>query len=302
MRGVRRSSYADEPALLERVFALLDTSFAGLAGHLRAIEPFGMRWGAVSTPFLWVNGDQVLAHVGVLEMALVVNGEEAAVGGIHAVCTHPDHRRRGHFRAVMEEATEWCEQRYAMTMLMASKTELYAPLGFRVLDEHRFVGDIRRSVPPVGGLRRLDLHDPADLRLLHRLLDEREPVSRVLGVVRERRVFLFNRAKQPVWYAEDLDAAFCYDVSGTTLRLYDLVARRVPTLEQVVSRIEESIERVEVYFVPDRLGERDGLGSIGRPMVLSPERHVVDGDSWLMVRGELGLGDAEVMLPRTARF
>ncbi len=35
---------------------------------------------------------------------------------------------------------------------------------------------------------------------------------------------------------------------------------------------------------------------------LSPEPHVVDGDSWLMVRGEFPHRQNDLMLPSTARF
>lgn len=51
------------------------------------------------------------------------------------------------------------------------------------------------------------------------------------------------------------------------------------------------LNRVEVYFTPDQLDAS-----------LSPEPHVVNGDSWLMVRGEFPLWRSELMLPSTARF
>ena len=292
-RETYRRSYADESGLLERVFSLLDLAFPGLPARKRAVEPFGLRWDEVSTPFLLTEGDQPVTHVGVLEVPMVVAGRDTLVGGIHAVCTHPDHRRRGYYRLVMEEALAWCDERYATLMLLAGSPELYEPFGFRVVRESRFVGPVRRPARAPDGqrLRQLDLHQPDDLRCLHRLLDERAPVSRRLGVVREHGVFVFNQATEPMWYAEDLDAILCVEVKEATLCLYDLVATRIPTLQQVIDRIDSPIERVEVYFAPDQLDAP-----------LSPEPHVVDGDSWLMVRGEFPHGQNDLMLPSSARF
>lgn len=94
-----------------------------------------------------------------------------------------------------------------------------------------------------------------------------------------------------MWYAEDLDAILCAEAGEATLRVYDLVAAQIPTLQQTIDRIDSPLKRVEVYFTPDQLDAS-----------LSPEPHVVDGDSWLMVRGEFPHHQNDLMLPSTARF
>ncbi len=285
--------YADDPGLLERVFLLLDLAFPGLPAHVRALQPFGLQWDQVSTPFLLSDGDQPMTHVGVLEVPMIADGHEMCVGAIHAVCTHPDHRRRGYYRLAMDEAMAWCDERYTTVMLIAGTPEIYQPFGFRVVRESRFVAPLHRSTAAPDGkrLRQLDLKLPDDLRCLHRLLDERPPVSRRLGVMPERAVFLFNQATKPMWYAEDLDAVLCFEVAEPTLRLYDVVATRIPTLQQVVDRIALPFESVEVYFAPDKLDA-----------TLLPQPHILDGDSYLMVRGEFACAGSDLMLPPTARF
>ncbi len=293
MSGARyRRCYADEPGLLERVFSLLDLAFAGLSAHARAIEAFDVRWDRISTPFVLADGGDVLAHVGVLEMPMVVDGREMPVGGVHAVCTHPEHRSRGHFRAVMTEVLAWCDERYAAILLCGDR-ELYERFGFHFLEESRFLGAARRSVdaPNELAMRRLDLMRAEDLRLLNRLLAERAPASRRLGVVRERDVFLFNQATEPLCYAEDLDAVLCFEVDDGTLRLHDVVATQIPALQQIVDRVDAPIEHVEVYFSPDQLDAS-----------LTAESHVLGGDGWIMTRGVFPYGRHELMLPSTARY
>ncbi len=288
-----RRRYADEPGLLEQVFSLLDLAFPGLSARARVLEPLGLRWDRVSTPFLVTDGCQPLAHVGVLEVPMVLEGRERLVGGIHAVCTHPNHRRRGYFRLAMNDALAWCDERYATTLLIAGDSAMYEPFGFRLVRESRFVARACRSAkaPSRQRLRLLDLGKPTGLRLLYRLLDERAPVSRRLGVVRECAVFLFAQANQPMWYAEDLDAILCLKVVDETLRLNDLVATRIPTLQEVIDRVDAPVKRAEVYFTPDQLYAP-----------LNPEPHVVDGESLLMARGKFPGPQGDVMLPSTARF
>jgi hypothetical protein len=150
----------------------------------------------------------------------------------------------------------------------------------------------RRARTPAGpGLRRLELDEQDDLDLLHKLLDQRAPVSRRLGVVRERGVFVFNQANKPLWYVEGLDAVLCVQLTDATLRVYDLVATETPPLQKVIDCIASPFTRVEVYFTPDCLDAS-----------LSPEPHVVDGDGWLMARGEFAGWQGDLMLPCSARF
>ena len=282
-----RHDYADDPTLLSRVYELYEHPWPGMGARSESARGWGMRWEE-STPFLFCEGERVLAHVGVLEMNLVVAGRPMLVGGIHAVVTHPDHRRRGLSRALMEEALAWCEARYG-TLLLTGEPELYDRYGFRSVPEHRFAG--KKGGSGGRGLRLLDRKSGYDGEILLRLLDARAPVSERLGIVRDRAIFLFDTALWPLHYAEDLDAVVAYSVKQGTLRLYDIVAERMPGLGAVLARIPEPFERIEVYFTPDRVGGQD----------LVPEPHPLGLDDHLMIRGPWPVEHEPSMLPVPAR-
>lgn len=281
-----RRDYAKDPTLLARVFELYEHPWPGMTARAEGARRWGMRW-EVSTPFVVCEGPRVLSHVGVLELNLVVEGRPMLVGGIHAVATHPDHRRRGHSRVLMEEALAWCDARYG-TLLLTGEPELYDRYGFRSVPEHRFAADRRGSGG--SGLRLLDRASDADGELLLRLLDARAPVSRRLGIVRDRAIFLFDTALWPLHYAAALDAVVAYSVKEGKLRLFDVVAERMPSLESVLALVPEPFERVEVYFTPDVVGG-DGL---------VPEPHPLGLDDHLMVRGPWPV-EGPTMLPVPAR-
>ncbi|ETW92098.1 MAG: hypothetical protein ETSY1_45175, partial [Candidatus Entotheonella factor] len=149
-------------------------------------------------------------------------GRQVTVGGIHAVCTRPEYRRRGYFRQVMTEALDYCESRYETLLLYTAQPELYEPFGFRELGEHLFTAS-RSAARGREGFRQLNLNDPNDLRLAERLLAAREPVSNTVGVVNEIGLFGFNEDHRPLYYAEDLEIIVCVEFDGSRLKLFDVV-------------------------------------------------------------------------------
>ena len=113
-------------------------------------------------------------------------------------------------------------------------------------------------------------------------------MSRRLGVRPERDVFLFDTGTMALPYAEALDAIVVYSVKDGVLRLLDVVAPRMPSLDEVCASIPEPYERVALYFAPDGLGAGD----------LEAEPYRLD--DFLMVRGPWPV-DGPFMLPPTAR-
>ena len=291
MRRRFRRAWSEDPQLLPRVFELLDLCFpgAGLPAKERVARSLGARWDEISTPFALFENGRLVSHVGVLEHRLVVNGRPLRVGGIHAVATHPEQRRRGHGRAVLEEALAWCDERWDALELSTAEPRLYEPFGFRELRESRFVGAVRRA-PGRDGLCPLDRADARDLERLRGLLAEREPVSQRLGVAEPGPVFLFVTANAPLWRVPALEAVVSLALERGTLRLYDVVARSLPTLEALLAEIPQALARVEVYFAPDKLAAD-----------LVAEEHVLGGDDRFMVRGAFPEPDGPFMLPVSAR-
>ncbi len=286
-----RRSFAEDHTLGARLFALMESCFPGISRVKEQAAALGAPWEAASTPFVYVQDDLAVTHIGVLEIPLVVMGQAVTVAGIHGVCTHPELRRRGHYRHVMEEVLEYCSDRYRTLMLTTEQPELYEPFGFRVLQEHIFRTPWA-SAGRADGFRLLDTRDPDDVRLLHGLLATREPVSDIVGVVREKAIFCFNEGSRPLHYADDLDLVVCMETDRTRLRLIDIVAPRMHPLSAVLERMRLPINEVEICFSPDRL-------DVSAQAVL----HVLDqdGPSFLMARGPFAAEGHTFMLPRSAR-
>jgi hypothetical protein len=179
--------------------------------------------------------------------------------------------------------------RYQTLILTTSQPELYAPFGFRVISESVFTAK-PKSTSKINGFHILDLQNPGDRSLLNRLLDDRESVSQIVGVVKEKAVWCFYEATNPLYYAEDLEAIACLELEGSRLKLFDVVAPKMCSLDAIVQRIDRPVDEVEIYFSPDRL-----------EVEYQAYPHIFEGDSLLMVRGDFATENQQFMLPRSAR-
>lgn len=281
--------FAEDLDLVNRLFDLLAAVFPDL--ELRqlanAARELGAPWESVSTPFMKFEGNRVIAHVGVLELPLQVMGQPVQVGGIHAVATHPDFRRQGHYRDCMEAALAYCDSRYETLLLTTSQPELYKSFGFRVVPESAFVAScqVREAKP---GMRILELQNADDRALLHRLLDTRIPISDVVGVYPERALFLVNEASRPLYYIPDLDALVVMQMDQQ-LHLFEIVSPHSLSLRSILEYIHDPVTEVVLYFSPDRLNIHTQTISC-----------MLD-ETYLMMRGSFAAENQPFMLPHPAR-
>ncbi|NJO43448.1 MAG: GNAT family N-acetyltransferase [Cyanobacteria bacterium RU_5_0] len=253
------------------------------------IKTLGTSWESVSTPFMCFEGEQAIAHVGVLEIPVWMMGKPMIIGGIHGVATHPDYRRRGYYRQCMTAALDYCATRYQTLALTTDQPDYYTPFGFRAIQEHAFVAECQ-STGDHNGFRILDLKIDTDRAILHRLLDERTSVSDSLGSIGAKALFFFNEVNNPLYYAEDLDLIIAMEIENTQLKLHDIVWKQPCQLIDILDRIPQPIHKAVFYFSPDRLN----IDAQAVPQLQG-------GDSYLMVHGEFAAEGRSFMLPRSAR-
>ncbi|NJM68822.1 MAG: GNAT family N-acetyltransferase [Scytonema sp. RU_4_4] len=284
-------SFSQDPTLSSRLFNLLEVVFPeiGISNAAECARKLGASWEEASTPFIRFQNDLAITHVGVLEIPMQLMGEMITVAGIHGVCTRPEFRRRGYYREVMQEVLDYCDKRYKTLVLTTAQPELYEPFGFRFVREHVFISKCN-TLGGIHGLRLLDTTNIDDVKLLNRLLETRKPISHILGIVKEKALFCVNEGSNPLHYAEDLDVILCMEIEGTKLKLFDLLGTKICTLEDILERIPQPIEQVEIYLSPERLNAD-----------VQAFPHRLNGDSFLMVRGEFAAEEEKFMIPRSTR-
>jgi predicted N-acetyltransferase YhbS len=262
-----------DPGTRSELYRLLGSTWPRLPGLLAAAARLGWRWDEVTTPFVARAGGRIVSHVGVLDLPVVLGGRERRVAGLHAVCTDPAFRRRGHYRAAMEEALRIVDAGpWSAAKLTTSQPELYEGFGFRVVPQHRF-RVARRG--PAGRARAVG---EADLARVHDLLARRAPASRLFA------------ARDPGWLLgldeviesgglgrmrllDDPELLLVSEVVDGVLRVHEVVAPKVPPLEAVLAAAPAPFEAVELWTSADLLAPG------AEPLPWPP------GD-FLMVRGD----------------
>ena len=289
-------------AVEPRLLALLGRVWPVLPPAIACAEGLGFSWASVSTPFVHDEGDRAVAHVGVIELPLVIAGRPRLVGSIHAVCTDADRRGRGHARALLNAALAHCRDRYDTVVLTTLIPEFYARHhGFRPVTEHAFARAVETPALSASG-RRLST-SAGDARLLRRLSATRTPVSERLGCLDAVTVFVFALLLRwgdvsHAYHHAALDVVTVHEVIGRTLVLYDVMGAAIPPLPELLQAIGAEVDRVLTLFVPDRLGP--GF----RPEPWDGTHAQALGDTSfapLMALGPLATGADALLLPATAR-
>lgn len=284
-----------------RLLALLGRVWPFLPPAIARAEALGFSWAAISTPFVHYEGARAVAHVGVIELPLVLAGRQRMVGSIHAVCTDADRRLRGHARRLMEAALAHCRVRYGTVVLTTLIPDFYTRLGFRTVTEHAYTRAVRSPGASAGGRRLTESAE--DARLLTRLVGHRVPVSERLGVLDATVVFVFGLLLgwgdfTRAYYHAALDVVTVHEVVGRTLVLYDVVGARLPPLADVLETIGADVDRLITMFVPDRLGP----GFRAEPWDRARAEAIGDrAFTGLMARGALTPSADAFMLPPMGR-
>jgi GNAT superfamily N-acetyltransferase len=285
--------YPADPALRASTMLLLGSVWSKLPHGIERAREWGADWLDHSEPFVRADAGVSIAHVGIMEIPVVLDGRAVTLAGIHAVCTHLDHRGRGHLRETMLRALAWVDGRYEAAVLWANDPAIYGRFGFVPRAESVFRA-ARAGMSAERRTRTMSLESEGDVRLLCDSLSKRAPVSTRCGARDPGWLSLINLglwgAPAPtIAFAEDLDAIVVYEIRERALRLYDVIAESIPTLESIERFLGPGFDSVEVFFSPDAL-DAPALEATPTPLV-----------DCLMVRGPVLSGRAPLAISPLSR-
>ncbi len=285
------ADYTASPLLFESCINLISECFpeSGIKATAKNAITYQASWPEISTPFIHYINSQLVAHLGVLKYHLMIDGKPLNVAGIHGVCVKPTFRRQGIFKMLMREALDYINHHYDGSLLFTDEPHYYEPFGFRVVEENDFLIEDFQIIHISTDLRALNLESPADLALMHRLLNKRSAVSMLLGICDEHVLFTYAALNTPVLYSEKHRLLISYTVDNQTLYLKDLVFTSPLRLETALSLIPESFNKVIIQFCPDFFSS-----IITTPIAPSIECK-------LMVSKQLKFESANIRFPELAR-
>lgn len=219
----------------------------------------GGDWYAMSTAFDQLEGDEVVAHAGVIPIPMVIDGVPHTVAGIHAVCTAAHRRGRGLARSVIEAAIEHALGLGPTMVLHAADAAVYGRFGFRAIPQWVWGTELVRT-HRAPRLRRLAIDRAEDVARVHAVFRNRVPVADALGIGDAGELFVLDEVLGcgkfgRLWSADDLDVVIACDLDERVLQIYDVVGPSWPPLHEIVARVDGRVDRVEVFFAPERWPE-----------------------------------------------
>jgi len=234
---------------------LLEESFPGIGANIAHFEALGFTWGSGQV-FVEEEKGEVISHVGFLECPILIDGQWSKIGAVHGICTKSSHRGQGLASQLILRALEWAKSRCARVMLFTEIPAFYEKLSFRFIQEYRFHLPCRS---PKGSQPLRPVIGPKDNELFLRCFREREPASNHVWIKDDGAIAAFNTlfATYPTFwslhYSPVMDGFISYSLEGKTLHLFDVIAKKMPSLDLILDHLPTAIEEIYFYFSPERL-------------------------------------------------
>ena len=236
---------------------LLDESWPGIGQNILRCEALGFQWEA-SKIFSKVDKGEAISHVALLECSMLLDGKRHNVAALHGICTKASHRQYGYATELITEALEWSKGRTDCVVLFTEIPSFYERLAFYTIEEHRF----HISSPTKKGSKSLrPLIAPDDNELFLRCFKERAPLSNKLWLEDRGLIASFNTlfstypSYWSIYYSHSIDGFISYQLENKTLHLFDIVARKIPSIDLLMDHFSEHIENIYFYFCPDLLSD-----------------------------------------------
>jgi ribosomal protein S18 acetylase RimI-like enzyme len=240
----------------------------------------------------WLDANGIVASASVTRMNVVLQGRAVRAWQLGAVGTDPAYRGRGLQRRLLQHVLAQVPAE-DLVFLFANEhvLDFYPRFGFRREREHVF-GALHQAQAAGTPLRVLGFDNGADRALLARVAGNAEPTTALFGARQYGSILLWylcNHHHDHVRYVPEHDALIVAEQAGTTLFIYDVLARTPFDLVQQVPRlIGAPIERLEFLYSP----ERDW------PSALPTHDYV---DSPLFVRGPQRMPEQPFKFPALAQ-
>jgi hypothetical protein len=130
---------------------------------------------------------------------------------------------------------------------------LYRRFGFRQIEETRFISTLVPRLSTATG-RELSLDCDDDLALLNQAFSNRAPTSRLASACDHPALFMLKAQMTPeirLIHLSEINAVVAIMENASSLVILDIIAPRIPSVDEIISAIAFTGQQVEVHLTPD---------------------------------------------------
>ena len=210
--------------------------------------------------YSYVDGNQIIANASINKMKIVSNDRDYKAIQVGTVKTHPKYRNQGLSTNLKNLIIDQYEKEYDFIYLFANKTVLdfYPKFKFTKVQESSFSMDItklKKQNTTGSYIRKLDINNKDDFRLMNRLAKERIPISSLLGVKDNRHLLMFYFIvvfSNAIYYLEEEDVIIMCEEENQHLHIYDIISKNKVEFDLVLNHlISDETKMFHFYFTPD---------------------------------------------------
>ncbi|WP_234123509.1 GNAT family N-acetyltransferase [Clostridium hydrogenum] len=204
-----------------------------------------------------VYGDKVIANVSINKMELIIDGQKKKALQLGTVMTQPEYRKKGLSRELISHIIEEYKDEYDLIYLLANDSVLnfYPKFGFKKVDETSYKLVAKDVEKKESAIRKLNTEDEEDKKIIKRLVNLRQPISKAFGVCNDiwpLLVYCFYEFKDDLYYLEDEDTIVILQRENEIVNIYDIVSLKAIDLESIIEKVVMLEDKtIELNFVPE---------------------------------------------------
>ena len=229
-----------------------------------------------------IENGVMLAQISVFKMKMLINGKKKEVLQLGGVATREEYRGKGLSREIMEHILAKYPDTPAFLHGGNSVVDFYPKFGFKPFQYKQPY--IECKLHNQGEMIKLDIKDPK----VDMYLKERNQYSKILDCLNQYSIDWFHLLysfENNIYEIPQLDLMFVAKQKDNRLMIYDIVAKRNVTFEEIAPHLcFEGVHIIEFDFNPDWLGFNYKM-----------REYKID-DCNPFVRGDLGV-KGEYMIP-----
>lgn len=209
-------------------------------------------WQDKYIPHVLIHNDKVVANVSVNIIDTNIQGQLKRYIQIGTVMTDCDYRNKGLSRKLMDKVLEDWKDKCDAIYLFANDSVLdfYPKFGFIKAIEYQYSKEV---VPAIGKIRKLNMTDDNDIKLLKSYYEKSNPFS-MLPMLNNYGLLMFycsSFMKNCVYYLEDVDAIVIVEYDAETLTCFDIYCDADKSMDEIIATIaKEDCKNIIFGFTP----------------------------------------------------
>lgn len=220
-------------------------------------------WQDAYIPHVLIHNDKVVSNISVNIIDLEIQGQPKRYIQIGTVMTDCKYRNRGLSRKLMEKILHDWKDKCDAIYLYANDSVLdfYPKFGFKKETEYQC---FKKIVPTIGNIRKLDMTDDYDKKLLKIYYEKSNPFS-MLPMLNNYGLLMFycsSFMNDCIYYLEDIDAIVIANFDDETMICFDIFCDEDKSMDEIIAAsADENCKNIILGFTP-----KDVSGYIVKPI------------------------------------